>query len=197
MVAIRTLILRSLSWDCKPHLVSLIKYEGPSARCCHQSLWFLQEPPMVIRNLVEWTGGFILTRETCMVQSTQCPEERKRDSRDQWRHKFPTLTPSTSKSMLSGWQRLGQQNRNSPQYPQMVVVFSISPIRWTTQTRTLLEIIVYTMMLVSLCSLTNTRWRHSARLIVEFEWPSNKHGVPPPSVSATLICKALSKMKCS
>ena len=43
---------------------------------------------------------------------------------------------------------------------------------------------------------------HYARLLnVDFEWPSNESpkvpptAGPPPSVSATLICKALSKMK--
>ena len=48
------------------------------------------------------------------------------------------------------------------------------------------------------------RVEHCARLLnVEFEWPSNElpevppTAGPPPSVSAPLICKALSKMKCS
>ena len=45
---------------------------------------------------------------------------------------------------------------------------------------------------------------HCARLLnIEFEWPSDKlpkvspTASPPPNVSATLICKIFTKMKCS
>ena len=53
-----------------------------------------------------------------------------------------------------------ERKRNSPQYPQMVMMFSVSPNRWTTETRTLLVRTIYAMMLVSLRSLTKTRWTH-------------------------------------
>ena len=74
------------------------------------------------------------------------------------------------------------------------------------QTRTLLMGIVCAVILVSLRSLTKTRWNMGWPLCklfsVEFEWLSNElpefpNCWPPPSVSATLILKALSKMKCS
>ena len=52
----------------------------------------------------------------------------------------------------------GREKKKSPQYPQMVIVFSISPNRWTARTRTLLVRTVCTMILVSLRSLTTTRW---------------------------------------
>ena len=58
------------------------------------------------------------------------------------------------------WQSLRQRKRNLPQYPPMGMVFSVSPDRWTAQTKTLLVSTVYAMMLVSLRSLTKTRWRH-------------------------------------
>ena len=59
---------------------------------------------------------------------------------------------------------LRQGKRNSPQYPHVVMVFSASPNRWTTQTRTLLVRIMYAMMLVSLNSLTKTRYGLSTML---------------------------------
>ena len=86
--------------------------------------------------------------------------------REAWRRrpkdqKLLTLTPSTWLSMPSGWLSLSKKKkRNSPHYPQMVTVFSVLPSRWTAQTRTLMVRIVYAMMVVSLCSLTKTQWRH-------------------------------------
>ena len=54
---------------------------------------------------------------------------------------------------------LGQRKRNLQQYPQIVMAFSVSPNRWTTQTKTLLVRTVFTMMQGSLRSLMKTRWR--------------------------------------
>ena len=127
----------------------------------------------------------------------------------QWRprgHKMPTLMPSTWQSMLSVWQSLRQRKRNSPpQYSQVVMVFSISPNRWTIQTRMLMRI-VYTMKLVSLHPLTKTRWSHALSTMLCFSMPNLSSQATSslgslqllaPSVFATLIHKVLSKMKCS
>ena len=54
---------------------------GPFAGCCYKSLWSLQEKTVEIANMVmEWTGGWNCTREACMVQSLQCPDEGRHDS---------------------------------------------------------------------------------------------------------------------
>ena len=57
--------------------------------------------------------------------------------REVWRRprgqKLPTLMPSMWQSIPSGWHSLKQRKRYSPQYSQMVMVFSILPNRWTAQ----------------------------------------------------------------
>ena len=68
--------------------------------------------------------------------------------------KLPPLMPSTWQSIVSGWQSLRQRKRNSPpQYSQKVMVFSISPNRWTIQTR------------------KSCIERYALLLNAEFEWP--------------------------
>ena len=69
-------------------------------------------------------------------------------------------------NMPSGCQSLRRRKRDLPQYPQMVMMFSVSPNRWTTETRTLLVRTVYTMMLISLRSLAKTRWRHGLNIML-------------------------------
>ena len=69
--------------------------------------------------------------------------------------KLPILITSVWRNIPSDWQSLRQRKRNSPQYPQVVMVSHVLPNRLTAQTRT-----VYAMMLVSLHSPTKTRWRH-------------------------------------
>ena len=94
-----------------------------------------------------------------------------------------------------------EAEKKSPQYPQMMMVFSILPTRWTTQTRTSLVRTVYTMMLVNLCSLMKKikAWiEHCAKLFnVEFEWPSNELLEAPPIAAHNTDRQKLSKMKCS
>ena len=69
-------------------------------------------------------------------------------------------------SMLSGWESQRHRKRNSPQYSLIVLVFSVLPNRWTTQTRMYLVSVVYAMMLVSLCPLTKKKWRHGLSTVV-------------------------------
>ena len=58
----------------------IAKAERPFAGCCHRCLWSLQESPVENWNLVvEWTSGWSYTREACMFQSLQCPEEGRYD----------------------------------------------------------------------------------------------------------------------
>ena len=86
----------------------------------------------------------------------------------------------------------------------MVKVFSTSPDICTAPARTSMVRIEYTIMLVILNSLTKMEaWiEHNAKLFdVAFEWPSDEFlmSLPllsPPSVSATLIRKAHSKVTC-
>ena len=61
----------------------------------------------------------------------------------------------TWQSLPPGWHSLGHGKRNSLQYLQIVMVFSVSQIKWTTQTRTLSVGYVHAIMLVSVCLLTS------------------------------------------
>ena len=138
-----------------------------------------------------------------MVLSLPCPGEGRHDGvvHGGKRQKLPTLMPSAWQKIPSGWQSLRQRKCNSPQYPQMMMVFlyyqTDGPHKpghcWW-------ELCV---MLVGLYLLTKTRWKHARLLNAEVQWPNNElpevppTAGPPPSVSATLIRKALSKMKCS
>ena len=100
---------------------------------------------------------------------------------------------------------------------QMEMVFSVSPNIWTTQPRTLLARIVFTMMVVSFSSLMKGKWWHGlSRVWVAKQWapwgpflvrptppspppqplPPTPTPTPHPSVYASLIHKALRKMKC-
>ena len=79
-------------WHYKLHWVSLVKAEGPFAGCCHRIRCSFQKPPVEIQNLViEWKDGRSYTRESCKVQSLQCPEEERHDGGGQgdknWLHR--------------------------------------------------------------------------------------------------------------
>ena len=159
---------------------SLVKAEGSIAGCCHQSLWSLQEPSIEILNLVvEW-----LDRRSYKNMQGSKPIVSWR--REAWQRRLrgqnpPTWMTSAWQSMPSGWQSLRQRKRNLPQYPQMVMVSSVSPNRWTTQTRMLLVRTVYAIMLLSLHSLMNARWIHGNARLLEFESPSNHLPEVPPT----------------
>ena len=73
-----------------------------------------------------------------------------------------------AKHAISDWHSFRQRRRNLLPYPQMVMVFSVSPNRWTTQTRTFWMRIVYAMMLVSLRSLVKTRLKHGLSNMLGF-----------------------------
>ena len=113
---------------------------------------------------MEWIGGWSYTKDACRIQSLHCPEEGKQDSCGHNNAKRVANMPS-------GWQSLRQRKRNSLQHLHGHRI-SVSPNRWTVQTRTLLVRIVYAMMLVSLHPLMKTRWRHG--------------------LSITLVCSMLS-----
>ena len=89
--------------------------------------------------VVKWTGEWSYMREVCAVQSTQCPKEGRHDGGS-------------------------QGGKNCLHYPLRAMVFSVSPNRWTAQTRALLVRPVYAMMLVSLRSLRKTGLRTVAWL---------------------------------
>ena len=137
--------------------------KGFFAGCCHRSLLSFQEPPVKKQK----PGGGIRRWTKLYEKSVHGSKFTVPWRREAWRQR-PRL--KETKTAFIGAKcgakhtvllaSLRQGKRNSPQYPHVVMVFSASPNRWTTQTRTLLVRIMYAMMLVSLNSLTKTRWRH-------------------------------------
>ena len=147
-------------WYCISHCLSW------KALCWMLPPMYVVSPRITGRNLKP--GGEMSKWMKLYERSMQGSNPIVPWGRGVWRRrprgqKLPILTPSMWQSMPSGWQSLKQKKKYLPQYSQMVIVFSILPNRWTAQTRTLLVRTVYTMMLVSLCSLPHTRctWRFS------------------------------------
>ena len=91
-----------------------------------------------------WCNGQVdeAIQDMCArFQSLYCHKEGRHDVGGQEGKNCLHLIPSGWQSMLSGWQSwqsLSQRKRNLSKYPQMVMVFFVSPNRWTAQTRTLL-----------------------------------------------------------
>ena len=130
----------------------------------------------------------------CTVQNLQHPQQGRQDDWGQG-----------GKVCIHWCQGLGQRRRNSPQYLQMVTVLFILPNIWTARIRTLLMRIVYSMMLVSLDSLTKARWRHGLSAICyaaqmsslnRHEMRSTQMPVPFPVCLQPWSTKHLSQMKC-
>ena len=91
-----------------------------------------------------------------------------------WRREARWLRPRSGRDDCLKWHQAhgktyclackvwGKRKRNSPQYPQMVMVFPVLPNRWTAQTRTLLARTMYATTLVNLLPLTMTSCKMQA-----------------------------------
>ena len=79
------------------------------------------------------TGGSSFTREACTIQSLQCPE--KGGKTIEAKEAKTAYNNAKLVAKHAAWRSLRQSKRNSLQHPRMVTVFSISPNRWTTETR--------------------------------------------------------------
>ena len=162
------------------------------------TLWPLQEPPVVIWNLVvEWRGRTKLYEKNVHGSKPTVPLRG-----DAWRQRpkgqnMPTLMPSEWQSVLSVWQSLKQREMNSSQYRLMMTVYSVLPNRSNCALNDAGELVLTDKDQMK-------AWvEHYAWLLnVECESPNNKlPGVPtpppspnccpPPSVSATLFTDAI------
>ena len=157
-----------------------------------------------------WWSGYM--RETCTVQSLQCPDKGRHDDRDQSGAKTVCIDAKLIAKCAVWLVKSEAEKELFATVTLMAIVFSILPNKWTIQTRTLLMKIVYAMMLVSSQSLTKTGWWHGvstmlgcsmsnlsgqARSFIQLMDPPPPPPPPPPSVSVTLIQKACRKVKCS
>ena len=176
--------------DTSNRVVSLVKAEGPSARCCHWSLRYLQEPPVEIRKKVD--------------------EAMHGSWREAWRRRprgqtLPTLIPTLWQIMPSVWQRLGQRKRNSPNITRWWWYLRIAKQKDHTNQDGVGENWVrkYAGELALTKNDKMKAWvEHFARLLdVEFQWPGGELPVVPLTAGhrwnavKLLVCLA-SELRC-
>ena len=137
----------------------MISVSDKLAVWCHRNVWSLQEPPVETRNLVvELRGRESFIREACTFQGLQFAED--------WRHDEEGQVGKTAyifakrKICHLADKVWDAERRIRHSIPRWWWCFPYRQTNKLQKNRTLLVTTVFAMMLVSLHSLTKTRWRH-------------------------------------
>ena len=122
-----------------------------------------------------------LYKRNMQVSNPTTPSRREQDG---WGKQKPTSTSRAWQCPPSGWQSLRPRKRNSSQYPQIVMVFSVSPNRLTAQSRTFWSACAHWRRqdkgTILGCSILSGQAMSSRRLLQMHPPTPNQPPPPPP-----------------